>query len=44
MEGGRIVQTGTGTQIVQSPADDYVAEFVRHASPRTPIKGAPAPS
>jgi glycine betaine/proline transport system ATP-binding protein len=44
MEGGRIVQTGTGTQIVQSPADDYVAEFVRHANPRTPIKGAAAPS
>jgi glycine betaine/proline transport system ATP-binding protein len=41
MEGGRIVQTGTGTQIVQNPADDYVAEFVRHVNPRTSIKGAP---
>ncbi len=44
MEGGRIVQTGTGTQIVQNPADDYVAEFVRHVNPRTGIKGAPAAS
>lgn len=42
MEGGRIVQSGTGTQIVQNPADDYVAEFVRHVNPRTTIKGAPA--
>ena len=42
MEGGRIVQTGTGTQIVRNPADDYVAEFVRHVNPRTRIKGAPA--
>ncbi len=44
MEGGRIVQSGTGTQIVQNPADDYVAEFVRHVNPRTSIKGAPAAS
>src|SRR5450432_2604140 len=43
MEGGRIVQTGTGTDIVQNPADDYVAEFVQHVNPRTTIKGAPAP-
>ncbi len=40
MEGGRIVQTGTGTDIVERPADDYVAEFVRHVNPRTAIKGA----
>lgn len=40
MESGRIVQTGTGTDIVERPADDYVAEFVRHVNPRTAIKGA----
>jgi len=33
LEGGRIVQTGTGTEIVEHPADDYVAEFVRHVNP-----------
>ena len=42
MESGRIVQTGTGTDIVRRPADDYVAEFVRHVNPNTAIKGAPA--
>jgi glycine betaine/proline transport system ATP-binding protein len=40
MEGGRIVQTGTGTQIVEQPANDYVREFVQHVNPRTTIKGA----
>jgi glycine betaine/proline transport system ATP-binding protein len=40
MEGGRIVQSGTGSDIVQRPADDYVAEFVRHVNPNTAIKGA----
>lgn len=40
LEGGRIVQTGTGREIVEHPADDYVAEFVRHVNPRTAIKGA----
>jgi len=38
LEGGRIVQTGTARQIVQTPADDYVAEFVRHVNPRTVLK------
>jgi glycine betaine/proline transport system ATP-binding protein len=42
MESGRIVQTGTGMDIVERPADDYVAEFVRHVNPRTAIKGAAA--
>jgi glycine betaine/proline transport system ATP-binding protein len=40
LEGGRIVQSGTGRDIVERPADDYVAEFVRHLNPRTVIKGA----
>ena len=43
LEGGRIVQTGTAQDIVQRPADDYVAEFVRHINPRTAMKGAPPP-
>jgi len=38
LEGGRIVQTGTPRQILETPADDYVAEFVRHANPRTVLK------
>jgi glycine betaine/proline transport system ATP-binding protein len=41
LEGGRIVQTGTGLDIVEHPANDYVAEFVQHLNPRTAIKGAP---
>jgi glycine betaine/proline transport system ATP-binding protein len=42
LEGGRIVQSGTPQDIVERPADDYVAEFVRHVNPRTAIKGTPA--
>ena len=41
MEGGRIVQTGSGQEIVSHPADEYVAEFVRHVNPNTVVKGAP---
>jgi glycine betaine/proline transport system ATP-binding protein len=40
LEGGRIVQTGSAQDIVQRPADDYVAEFVRHINPRTVLKGS----
>jgi glycine betaine/proline transport system ATP-binding protein len=40
LEGGRIVQTGTAQDIVQRPADDYVAEFVRHINSRTILKGS----
>jgi glycine betaine/proline transport system ATP-binding protein len=43
LEGGRIVQTGTGRDILERPADDYVAEFVRNVNPNTTIKGARAP-
>ena len=46
LEGGRIVQTGTAREIVEHPADDYVAEFVRHVNPLTAIKSqgaAPSP-
>jgi glycine betaine/proline transport system ATP-binding protein len=38
LEGGRIVQTGTARQIVETPANEYVAEFVRHVNPRTVLK------
>ncbi|WP_419906128.1 choline ABC transporter ATP-binding protein [Hoeflea sp.] len=33
MEGGRIVQCGTPQDIVQSPANDYVADFVANMNP-----------
>jgi glycine betaine/proline transport system ATP-binding protein len=42
LEGGRIVQTGRARDIVEHPADDYVAEFVAHVNPRTVIKGSTA--
>jgi glycine betaine/proline transport system ATP-binding protein len=42
LEGGRIVQTGTAQDIVHRPANDYVAEFVRHINPLTAMKGAAA--
>jgi glycine betaine/proline transport system ATP-binding protein len=40
MRHGRIVQTGTAQDIVLSPADDYVAEFVRHMNPLSVLTGA----
>ena len=33
LEGGRIVQTGTATDIVTRPSSDYVAAFVQHINP-----------
>jgi glycine betaine/proline transport system ATP-binding protein len=42
LESGRIVQTGTAQDIVQRPADDYVAEFVRHINSRAVLKGSTA--
>ena len=38
LEGGRIVQSGTPRQIVAQPADEYVAQFVRHVNPHTVFK------
>ncbi len=38
LQSGRIVQSGTGREIVERPADDYVAEFVRNVNPHTVIK------
>jgi glycine betaine/proline transport system ATP-binding protein len=40
MHHGRIVQSGTAQDIVLRPADDYVAEFVRHMNPLTVLTGA----
>jgi glycine betaine/proline transport system ATP-binding protein len=40
LEGGRIVQSGTAQDIVLDPADEYVAEFVRHMNPMTVLTGA----
>ena len=49
MEGGRISQAGTPQDILSNPANDYVAEFVRHMNPlgvlrardlMTPLDGA----
>jgi glycine betaine/proline transport system ATP-binding protein len=39
MQNGRIVQTGTAEDIVLAPADDYVAEFVRHMNPLNVLTG-----
>jgi glycine betaine/proline transport system ATP-binding protein len=33
MEGGRIIQCGTAQEILLSPANDYVADFVAHMNP-----------
>ncbi len=40
LEGGRIVQSGSGREIVAHPANEYVAEFVRHVNPNAEMKGA----
>jgi glycine betaine/proline transport system ATP-binding protein len=39
MESGRIVQAGTGEDILLHPADDYVAEFVKHMNPLNVLRG-----
>lgn len=40
MHHGCIVQTGSAQDIVLRPANDYVAEFVRHMNPLTVLTGA----
>ncbi len=40
MHHGRIVQTGSAQDIVLHPADNYVAEFVRHMNPLNVLTGA----
>lgn len=39
MQNGRIIQTGTAEDIVLAPADEYVAEFVRHMNPLSVLTG-----
>ncbi|MBV9220597.1 MAG: choline ABC transporter ATP-binding protein [Methylobacteriaceae bacterium] len=39
LEGGRIVQCGTAEDILLTPADDYVAEFVKHMNPLNVLRG-----
>jgi glycine betaine/proline transport system ATP-binding protein len=40
MQNGRIIQTGTSEEIVLTPADGYVAEFVLHMNPLTVLTGS----
>jgi glycine betaine/proline transport system ATP-binding protein len=40
MQNGRIIQTGTAEEIVLTPADGYVAEFVLHMNPLTVLTGS----
>lgn len=39
LRNGRIVQSGTAEDIVLAPADEYVAEFVRHMNPLNVLTG-----
>jgi glycine betaine/proline transport system ATP-binding protein len=40
LEGGRVVQWGTAEDILLRPADDYVAEFVKHMNPLNVLRGS----
>jgi glycine betaine/proline transport system ATP-binding protein len=40
LEGGRVVQWGTPEDILIAPANDYVAEFVKHMNPINVLRGA----
>ncbi len=40
MEAGRIIQTGQAQDIILRPANDYVAQFVRHMNPLSVLTGA----
>ncbi len=39
LQNGRIIQSGTAEDIVLAPADQYVAEFVRHMNPLDVLTG-----
>jgi glycine betaine/proline transport system ATP-binding protein len=39
LEGGRVVQWGTAEEILLQPANDYVAEFVKHMNPLNVLRG-----
>ncbi|MTI17930.1 choline ABC transporter ATP-binding protein [Rhodobacteraceae bacterium RKSG542] len=38
MEGGRVIQIGTASQIIRAPADNYVRDFIGHMNPLTVLK------
>ena len=40
LDGGRIVQAGTAEDILLRPANDYVAEFVKHMNPLDVLRGS----
>jgi len=40
MEGGRIIQIGTPQEIILTPADDYVSDFVAHMNPLGVLRAA----
>nr|MBX2805484.1 ATP-binding cassette domain-containing protein [Hyphomicrobiales bacterium] len=40
LDGGRIIQCGTPREIIRSPADDYVADFVEHINPLRVLRAA----
>ncbi|MEY4250775.1 MAG: hypothetical protein RJA87_2408 [Pseudomonadota bacterium] len=40
MEAGHIIQTGQAQDIILRPANDYVAQFVRHMNPLSVLTGA----
>jgi glycine betaine/proline transport system ATP-binding protein len=40
MEGGRIVQCGTPLDIIRSPANQYVSDFVEHINPLRVLRAA----
>ena len=42
MEGGRIIQCGTPSQIYTDPANEYVADFVAHMNPLGVLRAADA--
>lgn len=42
MEAGRIIQTGKAQDILLRPANDYVAQFVRHMNPLSVLTGSSA--
>jgi glycine betaine/proline transport system ATP-binding protein len=44
MKDGRVVQVGSPATILEHPADDYVARFVRNGAPKVSSKGStPSP-
>jgi glycine betaine/proline transport system ATP-binding protein len=40
MEGGRIIQIGTPQEIILTPADEYVSDFVAHMNPMGVLRAA----